>query len=212
MTAIRTDAVATGTAGTDGTRPEDRRRRRRRRLIILLLIGLSALPSVATSYISIALFGERALLTTDAWGPTPIDVQAEPDMLMQVSGMLPGDEHQGALTVANVGADPLRYAMVSRTDGTDRRGLAAVLQATIRAEGSGCTAFDGALLYDGALVGSGIGDPTSGQHDGDRLLSGGTREQICVRVRLPIDADNRYQRATLSMSFTVIAEHAAGML
>jgi hypothetical protein len=197
------------TAGMTGTRRASRRRRRRRRLLILLLIGLSALPSVATSYISITLFGERALVSSDAWAPMPLDVQAEPDMLIQVTGMLPGDEHHGALAVANVGADTLRYAMVSSSD-TDRHGLAAVLRATIRAEGSGCAAFNGALLFDGPLVGSGFGDPTSGQQLGDRLLAAGLREHICVRVRLPIDAGNRFQRSATSMSFTVIAEHAAG--
>lgn len=196
---------------TADARREARRRRRRRRLIILLLIGLSALPSMATSYLSIALFGEGVLLSSDAWAPMPIDVRAEPDMLLQVSGMLPGDEHHGELAVANVGSDPLRYAMLSSVHGSDRRGLAAVLRATIRAEGQGCSAFDGALLFDGPLVGSGFGDATSGPHRGDRLLAAGERELICVRVWLPGDAGNRYQRSTTATSFTIVAEHAAGV-
>ena len=195
---------------TDPPAADVRRRRRRRRLLILLLIGLSAVPSVVTSYISIALFGERALLTTDAWAPMPVDVQAEPDMLMQVTGMLPGDVQSGTLTVANIAGDPLRYALVSATDDQDRRGLSAVLVATIRAEGDGCDVFDGALLYSGPLVGAGFGDPATGSQPGDRLLAGGARERICVQVALPASAGNHYQRSATHVTFTVVAEHAAG--
>ena len=192
------------------TKADVRRRGRRRRFLILLLIGLSAVPSVVTSYISIALFGERAILTTDAWAPMPVDVRAEPDMLMQVTGMLPGDVQTGTLTVANVAGDPLRYALVSASDDPDRRGLRAVLVATIRAEGSGCDAFEGPLLYSGPLVGAGFGDPASGPQPGDRLLPGGAQERICVRVALPESAGNRYQRSATHVTFTVVAEHAAG--
>ena len=208
MTA-RTDQVA----GIDGLRlpkADARRRRRRRRLLILLLIGLSAVPSVVTSYLSIALFGERALLTTDAWAPMPVDVRAEPDMLMRVTNMLPGDVQSGELTVANVGGDPLRYALVSVSDDPDGRGLRTALLATVRAEGSGCVAFDGPLLYDGPLVGAGFGDPATGSQSGDRLLAGGGRERICMRVTLSESAGNRYQRTSTRVTFTIVAEHAAG--
>ena len=198
------------TVRTDASATKARRRRRRRRLLILLLIGLSAVPSVVTSYISINLFSERALLTTDAWAPMPIDVRAEPNLLIQATGMLPGDVRGGTLTVANVGADPLRYALVTVSTDSDRRGLRSVLLATVRAEGSGCTAFGGAILYKGPLVGAGFGDPTGGQHPGDRLLAGGERERICVRVELPVSAGNRYQRSLTETTFTVVAEHAAG--
>ena len=192
------------------TTADERRRRRRRRFLILLLIGLSAVPSVVTSYISITLFGERALLTSDAWAPMPVDVRAEPDLLMQVDGMLPGDVEAGTLTVANVADDPLRYALVSASDNPDRRGLRAVLMATIREEGGGCDAFDGSLLYSGSLAGAGFGDPASGSQPGDRLLAGATEERICVQVMLPASAGNRYQRTATHVTFTVVAEHAAG--
>jgi hypothetical protein len=198
------------TARTDATAVKARRRRRRRRLLILLLIGLSAVPSVVTSYISINLFSERALLTTDAWAPMPIDVRAEPNLLIHATGMLPGDVRGGTLTVANVGADPLRYALVSVSNDPDRKGLRDVLVTDVRAEGSGCTAFDGAILYSGPLVGAGFGDPTGGQQAGDRLLAGGQQERICVRVELPISAGNTYQRSLTETTFTVVAEHAAG--
>ena len=195
---------------TDPQASEVRRRRRRRRFLILLLIGLSAVPSVVTSYLSIALFGEHALLTTDAWAPMPVDVRAEPGMLMQVTGMLPGDVQTGTLTVANVAGDPLRYALVSASDDPDHRGLRAVLVATIRAEGDGCDAFDGTLLYSGPLAGARFGDPATGSQPGDRLLAGGARERICVQVSLPASAGNRYQRSATHVTFTVVAEHAAG--
>ncbi|HEX2194840.1 MAG TPA: hypothetical protein VHK63_07815 [Candidatus Limnocylindria bacterium] len=200
-------AVISG--GADAPVPVDeRRRRRRRRLLILFMIGVSALPSVTTSYISISLFTEHALLESDAWAPTPVDVQAEPAMLMRVDGMLPGDEHHGQLTVANGGPDALRYALTSTSDDSDGRGLSAALRASVRAEGTSCEAFDGALLYDGPLVGAGFGDPVAGAQAGDRLLPGGHQETICVRVVLPLEAGNRYQRSRTSTTFGVLAEHA----
>jgi hypothetical protein len=198
------------TARTDPSAIKARRRRRRRRLLILLLIGLSAVPSVVTSYISINLFGERALLTTDAWAPMPIDVRAEPDLLIQATGMLPGDVRGGTLTVANVGADPLRYALVSVANDPDRKSLRDVLVADVRAEGNGCAAFDGAILYSGPLVGAGFGDPATGPDAGDRLLAGAARERICIRVSLPVSAGNRYQHSLTEATFTIVAEHAAG--
>ena len=62
----------------------------------------------------------------------------------------------------------------------------------------------------GPLVGAGFGNPVTGSHPGDRLLSGGERERICVQVSLPASAGNRYQRTATHVTFTVVAEHAAG--
>ena len=205
-----TDAVAGSDVRLAGG-ADARRRRRRRRFLILLLIGLSALPSVATSYLTISLFAERATLPNDAWAPMPIDVRAQPDLLLAVTGMLPGDTHGGELQVANDGSDPLRYAVVSTATDADGRGLRDALRATLRDQGSGCAAFDGTLLYDGPLVGAGFGNPASGEHRGDRLLAGGRDEIICVRVALPRYSGNRYQRSATAATFTVIAEHAAGI-
>lgn len=183
-----------------------RRRRRRRRFLLLLLLAVSALPSVTTSVISISLFHERAVIATDAWAPSAINVSAEPALLMQVSGMLPGDRHSGVLTVANLGADTLRYALVSTSTDADSRGLRDVLLTDVRSAGSGCDAFDGQLLYHGPLSGAGFGDPAAGQQAGDRLLGAAERELICVRVALPEAAGNRHQRSSTTVSFTVLAE------
>lgn len=202
MQAFRLPDATDTTAGA-------RRRRRRKRLLIFLLLGLSALPSLATSYITITLFGERAVVTSDAWAPVPIDVRAEPVMLLGLSGMLPGDQNGGQLLVANVGVDPLRYALFSTSTDPDGRGLRDVLVTEIRSEGSGCDAFVGPLLYQGRLLGAGFGDRTPGGQSGDRLLGAGERERLCVRVRLPFDAGNRHQRSVTASTFTVVAEHAA---
>lgn len=189
-------------------RREARRKRRRRRFLLLLLLAVSALPSVTTSVISLMQFHERAVLVTDAWAPAPIDVSAEPALLMQVSGMLPGDRHSGVLTVANLGVDTLRYAIVSNSSDPDRRGLRDVLFAEVRSEGGGCEAFDGQLLYSGPLTGAGFGDPAAGQQAGDRLLGAAERDLICVQVTLPETAGNRHQRSSTTATFTVVAEHA----
>jgi hypothetical protein len=189
-------------------RLEARRERRRRRFLLLLLVVLSALPSVTTSVISISEFHERAISETDAWAPQPIDVHVDPALLMQVQGMLPGDRHRGDLSVANAGADPLRYALVSSSTDMDGRGLRDVLEAEIRSAGNGCDALDGDLLYRGPLIGAGLGDPAAGKHPGDRSLGPGEREVLCVEVALPEAAGNRHQRSRTTVTFTVVAEHA----
>jgi hypothetical protein len=189
---------------------ERRRRRRRRRLFLLLLLALSALPSVTTSIITVSLFRERAVLTTDAWAPLPIDVRAEPDMLMEVTGMLPGDQHGGQLTVSNVGADAIRYALVSSSTDPDGRGLRDVLRAWVRSEGQGCADFDGAVLYSGPLASAGFGDPRFGSQAGDRLLAPASSEVLCVRIVLPRGAGNAYQTSSTASTFTVEAELAEG--
>jgi hypothetical protein len=189
---------------------ERRRRRRRRRLFLLLLLALSALPSVTTSIISVSLFSERALLTTDAWAPLPIDVRAEPDMLIEVTGMLPGDQHGGQLTVSNGGADAIRYALVSSSTDPDGRGLRDVLRAWVRSEGEGCADFDGSVLYAGPLASAGFGDPRFGSQPGDRLLAPSSSEVLCVRVVLPRSAGNDYQTSSTASSFRVVAELAEG--
>lgn len=201
-------AVLAQQGPADGVDP--RRRRRRRRLLIFMLIGLSALPSLTTSYISISLLTEHALLDSDAWAPTPIDVRAEPALVMAMENMLPGDEHRGELTVANVGLEPLRYALVSATDDPDRRDLDTALHATVRTEGSGCGAFDGELLYQGELLSAGFGNPLAGSQAGDRVLGPSDHEVLCLRVVLPLAAGNRYQHARATTTFSVLAEHVAG--
>jgi hypothetical protein len=187
---------------------EERRRRRRRRLLLLLLVALSALPSVTTSVITISEFRERAITETDAWAPTAIDLRVDPALLMQVNGMLPGDRHVGQLTVANDGADRLRYALISSSTNPDGRSLRTALEAEVRTPGTGCSSFDGDVLYRGPLVGAGFGDPAAGAHAGDRLLEPGRRELLCVEVSLPEAAGNHYQRTRTTATFTVVAEHA----
>jgi hypothetical protein len=194
-----------------GPRPVRRRRPRRRRLLLLLLVTLSAVPSVTTSMISLRLFTERATIPNDAWVPAGIDVQAEPAMVIEVQGMVPGDRHGGSLTVTNLGSDTLRYALVSAATDPDGRGLRAALQAEVRVASSGdggCDRFDGTAVYRGLLSAAGFGDPAAGQQDGDRLLGPGERDLLCVRVTLPKAAGNRYQHAATSATFTVVAEQA----
>lgn len=187
---------------------EARRRRRRHRFLLLLLLAVSALPSVTTSVISISLFQEKAVISTDAWAPAPIDVRVEPALLMEVSRMLPGDTHGGEMTVANAGADSLRYALVSSSTNPDGRGLRDALIAEIRSTGSRCDTFDGELLYRGPLIGAGFGDPAAGEQAGDRLLGSAESEVLCVQVTLPEAAGSRYQRSSTTATFTVVAEHA----
>ncbi|MGH2455200.1 MAG: hypothetical protein ACRDHD_02945 [Candidatus Limnocylindria bacterium] len=183
-----------------------RRRRRRRRLLLLLLMALSALPSVVTSVISISLFVDRAILPTDAWAPSPLDIRAEPGILMEVTGMLPGDERSAELALRNLGVNSLRYAIQTDATDPDGRGLAWALEAVIHGEGSGCTAFDGPIFYAGPLAEARVGDPAIGMQAGDRTLRPADADLLCVRVSLPLGTGNAFQDASTSLAFSVLAE------
>ena len=78
----------------------------------------------------------------------------------------------------------------------------------IRAQGSGCRAFDGDLLYEGPLNSAVVGDPAPGSDPGDRTLRPGATETLCLRATLPIDAGNAVQDATTSLRLSFVAELA----
>jgi hypothetical protein len=180
-------------------------RRRRRRLLLIVLLALSAVPSITTSMISIALFADDLLLAPDAWAPAPVDVRAEPALVLEASGMVPGDMRSGELVVDNLGVDPIRYAIVTTTSDPDAHGLGDALVAELRA-GAGCGARTGDLLYSGPLSGLAMGDPVAGTQSGDRLLGPAERELLCLRVTLPVGSPNIYQDASATTTLTVTAE------
>lgn len=181
-------------------------RRRRRRALLLLLLFASALPSLISTAISISLFIDIAALDSYAYAATPVDVAAEPALLLTAAHLLPGDVVDGEFVVRNAGTSPLRYAVeVSATD-TDGRGLRDALDIRIWKAGADCSAAAGVPFYVGRLSNARVGDSTPGAQPGDRRLDVAEAETLCVRMTLPLGTANRYQAAETAVSFNLSAE------
>jgi hypothetical protein len=135
-----------------------------------------------------------------------LDVSAGPgDAILTAQGMAPGDVATGVFTVTNSSRGPLTYTMHHGTISADRAALGAALQLTIRAVGSSCADFDGAVLYAGPLDEATFGDgPTV------RDLAGATADILCFRAALPIEAGNGLQGTATAVRLSFAAYQVGG--
>ena len=180
------------------------RRRKRRRGLVALLAGL-ALAGFGSSALSLALFTD-ADASTWSFDTGTIDIESNPAILVDVTGMMPGGGDTQALTIDNDGSAAFRYAMGAIA--TNALGDELVLQ--VKEEGTGCANWDGAdVVTSSALDGAGFGDPTTGADGGDRVLAAASSEVLCFRVSLPLGATNASQGATSVATFTFSAEQTA---
>lgn len=129
---------------------------------------------------------------------------------LTVSNLVPGESFTALLDVQNSGTLDLRYAMTTTTSGD--ASLASALQLTIRTKtNSPCSSLDGAVLYGpGSLGAAAIGDPAHGAQPGDRTLPPGGGEGLCFQVQLPSSASATLQGASVTATFTFLAEQVAG--
>jgi len=184
--------------------PEERTSRRRRRGILALLLGLTTV-SLGAGMFSLALFTDTTS-STGTFAAGTIDITSSPTVAFTVSAMVPGDNNTQALTIANAGTAPLRYALTSVATNV----LGDTLTLTVKALGTSCAAFDGAsVLAATALDGALIGSPTQGAQAGDRVLAAATNEVLCFRVSLPLATGNALQGTTSAATFTFDAEQTA---
>jgi hypothetical protein len=194
-----------------------RRRRRQRRFVGLLLLLLLLIPSVGTSYLTLALFTDQesvdAIFTT---GTIDLDAVKIDALVLTTTGLMPGDSITDDVVVENDGTAELRYAMSSAST-VDGQNLAGSLVVTIKtvdvtSAGGPCDDFDGAsTLYTGVLGASSaqFGSPAQGSDPGDRTLAAGANETLCFRVALPSTTGNGLQGATTTTTFTFDAEQTA---
>ena len=194
-----------------------RRRRRQRRFVGLLLLLLLLIPSVGTSYLTLALFTDQETVdATFTTGTIDLDAAKIDALVLTTSGLMPGDTITDDVVVENDGTAELRYAM-SSTSTVDAKNLAGALVVTIKtvdatAAGGPCNDFDGtSTLYAGPLgaASAEFGDPAPGSDTGDRVLGAGANETLCFRVHLPGTSGNGVQGATTTSTFTFDAEQTA---
>jgi hypothetical protein len=183
------------------------RRRRARRRGIVALLGAVSLLTIGAGSISLAQFTDSAS-STWAFTTGTIDVNTSPAVLTAVNDMMPGDTATQALTVSNAGTGDLRYSIsVAATNA-----LGTALQLTIKTQdvGGGCAAFTGTtVLVATTLNGAAVGSSAQGAQAGDRNLSAGANEVLCLRVSLPLATGNALQGASSAATFTFDAEQTA---
>lgn len=132
-----------------------------------------------------------------------------------VTDLLPGDRVVRSITVGNAGSADLRYAMQSTTTEDT---LAPQLDLTIKTGVASCTlaGFDssGTVRYGPDDLGSSLtddllGSPATGPDPGDRVLTSGASEALCLEVELPLASDNTFQARSSTATFDFIAEQTA---
>ncbi len=181
----------------------------------LLAVGLTALAvlSLSAGAMSLALFTDDVTVGSNAFTTGTIDLTTNPaTALFSVSAMMPGDSDYGQLNVLNSGTAQLRYSMTTSTTNTDSKDLASEATLEIREKATGTCAADFTgtqVLVPTALASAAVGSPTQGFQTGDRTLGATANEDLCFKVSLPSDADNTYQGATTTATFSFHAEQTA---
>jgi hypothetical protein len=195
-----------------------RRRRRRRRVVGFLLLGLLLIPSLGTTYLTLALFTDQETVGADfSTGTIILDAAKIDALVLTTTALMPGDTVTDDVVVENDGTAELRYAMSSASTNGDGLGLRTVLTLTVKTidattPGTPCDNFDGATtLYDGVLGAStaAFGDPSPGDQGSDRTLAAGANETLCFRVSLPSGTSNGLQGAATTTTFTFDAEQTS---
>ena len=175
-----------------------------------LVLVASALITAGGIASSLALFTDTESVDGNAFTTGSIQLSAAPTTaLLTASALMPGDSVNGTLVMSNAGTAQLRYAMTASATNADGLGLASQLSVAIRTLGTSCAAFDGSLLFSGAIGSAFIGSPSTGGQAGDRVLAGATSETLCFRATLPLATGNGYQNASTTATFTFDAEQTA---
>jgi hypothetical protein len=186
----------------------ERPRRRRRRWLLLLLLLISVIPSVVTTTISIGLFADGAIIEDAAWAPAPVQIRAEPSLIIGITDMLPGDERHAQIVIENLGADAVRYSIAVASTNDDGKRLRESLVLRVSAADPSCAeATADRLIFEGSLATASVGDPAAGGQPGDRALEPAGRETVCVTVLLPAESSNAVQAAETTVTFAINAEH-----
>ena len=184
----------------------------------LVVAGLILTASVATTTTTLtgAVFSDAESVGANVFSTGTVDISAsQPNAVIGLSKMVPGDKVTSALSISNQGSLQLRYAVTSVTI---EDALAAQLDMTIWDEaeeadsGTVCESTPPAnVLYGpgdlGSTSGVGvIGDPAQGEQVGDRILSGGASEVLCIQASLPSVTGNAFQALSTSADFAFAAE------
>lgn len=181
-----------------------------RRRAMVLVLAASALLVGGGVASSLAIFSDTETVGGNAFTTASIQLTATPaSALLTAAALLPGDTVNGSLVMSNPGSAQLRYALTTSATNADGLGLAAQLGLVVRELGTSCAAFDGTVVYSGAINAAAFGSPSAGAQAGDRVLAGAASETLCFRASLPLATGNAFQNAATTATFTFDAEQTA---
>ena len=194
-------------------------RHERRPSLRRVLAGVIAALSILSAGVlgSSALFSDSEVTPTGSAAFGTVDLTAgATSIAMPLSGMAPGDRVIWPVAVRNAGSLGLRYAITSRTP--DDALISQTMQMEIRTGVTDCTAAGyagtGASVYGPDRLGSAaglpvVGDKATGPQAGDRALTAGQDETLCVRFTLPLSAPNTVQGTHTAATLIFDAEQTA---
>ena len=180
------------------------RRSKRRRALFAVLLGAS-FATLGAGAMSLAIFTDSDAYD-GTWTSGTIILGVTSTTAFTVDDILPGDTGNKTIQVNNTGTGALRYAMTSTADNLDTKNLRSQLTLTIQ---PGTCAAPGAAIYTGPLNGANFGDPAQGDDTDDRTVASGGTDNLCFSWAFDINADNAYQDATTTATFTFLAEQTA---
>lgn len=120
---------------------------------------------------------------------------------IEMSNMKPGDVSFAPLTIRNDGTLGFTYTMSTSATNADSKGLADQMRLEARVVAGTCDTVSFAasvttVVPDGALSAAAISS---------RSLSSATEEVLCYKASLPAGANDSYQGATTTATFTFSA-------
>jgi hypothetical protein len=191
--------------------PKSERRRR-----------LSSIGFLVASFLTVAVVVSGALFTEDEavgnnlFTTGTVNIATTPaTAVIAMDTMVPGDAITQGLDVHNAGTAQLRYSLSSTTT---ENVLAAQLDLTIWDEaaeadaGTTCSGtVPGTVLYGPGDLGSTtginlLGNPSQGNHTGDRVLSANVHDYLCFKVSLPASTGNSFQGVATTSTLNFHAE------
>jgi len=173
-----------------GPQSGSERRRRGRRAALGIGALVLAVFAGGAARLTLAVFTSSSATAGNPFpaGTVVLSTDRASTALLGFDNMLPGDRVTAPILISNTGTGALRYSMTTSVS-EEVLGLGGQLQLQVRTLGSGCSSFDGTLLYGNAdptatsgtpplealdkpVASAIIGDPAGGQQTGDRVLSG----------------------------------------
>lgn len=185
------------------------------RLVMIALLAGALITSVIVGSTG-AFFTDAQNVGSNIFSTGTLDIFTTPaSAIVSFSAMAPGDSVTAPVTVTNNGTMQMRYAVRSTT--TEDL-LAAQLDLTIKTGVTNCD--NGGFLTDGTIIyGAGdagstvglnlVGNPSQGNHAGDRTLDAANNEILCIQVSLPLSTGNAYQGLTTTATLEFLAEQTA---
>ena len=198
---------------TTNAGPAPIRSSRRRTSQVLLTVALFFVAAGMVAVTSLAVFTDSESVAGNTFTAGTVDLTVAPaTAVVTMPAMVPGDQVTAPLTVSNVaGTLDFRYSAISATT---EDVLASALVMSIKAGTAPCTdagfAADASTpIYTGPLGSVAtttlFGSNVQGSQAGDRTLTTGSSEVLCINVSLPLAATTG-QGATTTATFTFDAE------